>query len=156
MILPIIVRPCLPGPVPERPFAPGAVSCDRRAALDRGESLCRPDTWSGVSAPRLQSLPRRRVGGLDVPVASGSRARLLGLAYLDREEAGPGLLIPRCASVHSFGMRFELDLFFLDERDRPLAVRTRVPPRRLAWRRGAAAVLEVPSAEGGEFAAPRT
>ena len=122
----------------------------------RGESLCGPDAWAWVSAPRLQSLSRRRVWGLDVPVATGFRARLLGLAYLDPGAAGTGLLIPRCAGVHTFGMRFELDLLFLDGHDRPLAVRTRVPPRRLAWHRGAAAVLELPSPEGGEFAAPWT
>jgi uncharacterized membrane protein (UPF0127 family) len=102
-----------------------------------------------VTAPRLQRLPRRRVCGLSVPVATGTRARLLGLAGIEAEEAGAGLLIPRCASVHTFGMRFELDLFFLDRHDRPLAVCTRVPPRRLVRRRGAAAVLELPLWGGG-------
>jgi uncharacterized protein len=104
------------------------------------------------SAPRLDSLPRREVAGLEVPVAVGLRSRLLGLAYLDRSEAAPGLLIPRCASVHTFGMRFALDLVFLDEQGAPVAVRRDVPPRRLASHRGAAAVLEIPSGSGGEFA----
>jgi uncharacterized protein len=103
---------------------------------------------------RLHRLPRRRVHGHLVPVATGFRARLLGLAWLDAGEAGPGLLIPRCRAVHTFGMRFELDLIFLDRRGRPLAVRRRVPPRRFVSRCGAAAVLEIPSAEGGEFGAP--
>ncbi len=89
-------------------------------------------------------------------MARGYRARLLGLAWLEAAEAGPGLLIPRCAGVHTFGMRFELDLVFLDRHDRLLAVVPRVPPGRLVWRRGAAAVLEIPSAEGGEFATPAT
>ncbi len=101
---------------------------------------------------RLRTLPRRRVLGRLVPVASGPRGRLLGLAGLRRERAGVGLLIPRCASVHTFGMRFELDLVFLDREGRSLAVRRRVPPRRLVWHRGAAAVLELPSAPGGESA----
>ncbi|MDQ3725465.1 MAG: DUF192 domain-containing protein [Actinomycetota bacterium] len=87
------------------------------------------------------------------PAATGFRERLLGLSRRDRSEAGPGLLIPRCASVHTFGMRFELDLFFLDGEGRILAVRRRVPPRRVVWHRGAAAVLEIPAAEGGESAA---
>jgi hypothetical protein len=90
------------------------------------------------------------------PRADAFRDRLLGLAWRDRSEAGPGLLIPRCASVHTFGMRFELDLFFLDSAGRVIGVRRRVPPRRVVWCRGAAAVLEIPSGEGGEFAAPRT
>ena len=90
-----------------------------------------------------------------MPVARGFRSRLLGLAGLELSEARPGLLIPRCASVHTFGMRFELDLIFLDADDRPLAVRLAVPPRRLVWERGAAAVLEVPAGQGGEFVEPR-
>jgi uncharacterized membrane protein (UPF0127 family) len=105
-----------------------------------------------MTAVRLRKLPRRRVCGRAVAVATGFRARLLGLAGLTSGQAGPGLLIPRCASVHTFGMRFELDLVFLDRRQRPLVVRRRVPPRRLVWHPGAAAVLEIPSQQGGESA----
>lgn len=103
-------------------------------------------------ARRLDRLPRRRVCGREVPVAIGRRARLLGLAGLAPAQAGPGLLLPRCASVHTFGMRFALDLVFLDGGGAVLAVRRGVPPRRLAWRRGAEAVLELPAA-GGEIVA---
>ena len=83
-------------------------------------------------------------------MATGPRARLLGLSGLSREAVPDGLLIPRCASVHTFGMRFALDLVFLDGRGRPVALRRSVPPRRLVWHRGAAAVLELPPAAGGE------
>jgi uncharacterized membrane protein (UPF0127 family) len=103
-----------------------------------------------VRGDRFHGLPRRRVGGLLVPVATGSRARLLGLAWLDRERAGPGLLIPRCASVHTVGMRFALDLYFLDREGAIQAIRREVPPRRLAWCRGADSVLEIPCRPGGE------
>ena len=71
-----------------------------------------------------------------------------GLAFRAREEAGAGLLIPRCASVHTFGMRFALDVYFLDRDGRVLAVHRRVPPRRVLWHRGARKVLEIPSATG--------
>jgi uncharacterized membrane protein (UPF0127 family) len=110
----------------------------------------------GTGGERLSSLPRHRVLGRDVPLARGYRARLFGLAGLRREQAGAGLLLPRCASVHTFGMRFRLDLVFLDSRGRPLAVRFGVRPCRLAWHRGAAAVLEIPSPQGGESAARGT
>jgi uncharacterized membrane protein (UPF0127 family) len=105
-------------------------------------------------ASRLARLPRRRLGVGEVRVASGFRARLLGLALLSRERAGAGLLIPRCASVHTFGMRFALDLYFLDGEGRVLFVHRGVPPRRLRSCRGARAVLEIPAAQGGEFAPP--
>jgi len=95
--------------------------------------------------PRLRSLPRRTVLDREVPVAVGFRSRLLGLSHLNVSDAGPGLLITRCSSVHTFGMRFALDLIFLDEAGGTVALWRAVPPRRLAACRGAAAVLEVPS-----------
>lgn len=90
----------------------------------------------------------------DFPVADSFRTRLRGLAWRDRAQAGPGLLIPRCSSVHTFGMRFELDIYFLNRDRRVLAVRRRVPPRRVLWHRGAAAILEIPSPQGGEISPP--
>lgn len=104
-------------------------------------------------APRLRRLPVATVLGREVPVAAGFRARLLGLARLDRDEAGAGLLIPHCSSVHTFGMRFALDLYFFDDRGDPIAVHRGVPPRRLAFVRGTKAVLEIPARQGGEFSA---
>ena len=72
-------------------------------------------------------------------------SRLLGLAHLDSGAAGPGLLIPRCRCVHTFGMRFALDLVFLDDASQPVSVRHRVLPRRIAVQRRARAVLELPA-----------
>jgi uncharacterized membrane protein (UPF0127 family) len=94
---------------------------------------------------RLSSAPLQVISGNEVPVAVGIRARLLGLALLDREAAGPGLLIPRCAAVHTFGMRFALDIYFLGSGDEILDVRRGVPPRRFVAHRGAVAVLEIPA-----------
>ena len=88
------------------------------------------------------------------PVAKDFRTRLRGLSRRNRAEAGPGLLIPRCSSVHTFGMRFELDLYFLDREGLVISVRHSVSPRRVVWQRGAAAVLEIPSAQGGEISPP--
>ncbi|HYQ77998.1 MAG TPA: DUF192 domain-containing protein [Solirubrobacterales bacterium] len=90
------------------------------------------------------------------PIAKSFRTRLRGLSWRDRADAGPGLLIPRCASVHTFGMRFALDVYFLDRDGRVLHVRRRVPPRRVLWHRGARKVLEIPSPEGGETEGIRT
>jgi uncharacterized protein len=97
-----------------------------------------------------------RHGPHPVPVAKGFRTRLRGLAFRDREAAGPGLLLPHCASVHTFGMRFELDVYFLDGEGRVLSVRYRVPPNRVLWHLGARKILETPSAQGGETEGSRT
>lgn len=89
-------------------------------------------------------------------MAAGPLARLFGLSRLDRGAAGAGLLIPRCASVHTFGMRFALDLVFLDGDRRPVSFRRAVPPRRIAFDRRASAVLELPCSEGAEPAGARS
>ena len=78
-------------------------------------------------------------------MAATLRSRLLGLALLDRDRAGPGLLIPCCRSIHTFGMRFALDVVFLDATGAPITGRQRVPRRRLLREPRAAAVLEVPA-----------
>ncbi|MFN8161502.1 MAG: DUF192 domain-containing protein [Solirubrobacterales bacterium] len=85
--------------------------------------------------------------GLRVPVADRPVARLLGLAFLERGRAGPGLLIPRCRSVHTVGMRFALDVHFLDADLAPVRSRLGVRPGRLLACRNARAVLELPAPE---------
>jgi uncharacterized membrane protein (UPF0127 family) len=101
-----------------------------------------------AAAKRLRRLPRAVVRGVEVPVAIDRRARFLGLAHLDRSQAGPGLLIPRCRSVHTFGMRFRIDLVFLDCTGGAIRIDRGMPACRLLLCRGAAAVLELPA--GGE------
>jgi len=82
-----------------------------------------------------------------VPVASTWRSRLLGLALLRREAAG-GLLIPRCRSVHTIGMRFPLDLHFLDAEGSTVSLRRAVPPGRVVREPRARSVLEIASRPG--------
>jgi uncharacterized membrane protein (UPF0127 family) len=94
---------------------------------------------------RFRGLEWIEVIGLEVPVASAFPSRFLGLALLPRERAGAGLLIPRCRSVHTFGMRFRLDVLFLDPQGTVIEARWDVPPRRIVRCPGAAAVLELPS-----------
>jgi uncharacterized membrane protein (UPF0127 family) len=96
-------------------------------------------------APRLYRLPTATVLDQEVRVATGLRDRLLGLAFLDRGQAGPGLLIPRCSSIHTFGMRFALDIYFLDEDGAAIEERRRVPRGQVARCSRAAAVVELPS-----------
>ena len=81
---------------------------------------------------------------MEVLVARSWGTRLLGLA-LRREAPAHALLIPRCRSVHTFGMRFALDLIWLDARGRVIRVDRDVPPGRFRGCRRAAAVLEAPA-----------
>jgi uncharacterized protein len=80
-------------------------------------------------------------------VARGFRARVLGLAF--RRSAGEPLCIPRCRSVHTAGMRFAIDVVFLDRDGRVLRVAASVRPWRLVSCRAAAAVVETAAGEAG-------
>ena len=79
-------------------------------------------------------------------VAGNPRKRAQGL--LGRDGIDGALLIPKTRSVHSLGMRFDLDVAFLDGDDRVIKVIS-LPRRRIAapvW--GARSVIE---AEAGSF-----
>jgi uncharacterized protein len=93
---------------------------------------------------RFRRLPTADVASRRVPVAVTLLSRLLGLALLRAERAGDGLLIPRCRSVHTFGMRFAIHVVFLDAALDPVAVRGGVPPNRVLHEPRAAAVIELP------------
>ena len=87
---------------------------------------------SAEACPRLDGLPGRDLpGGLRVAEASSRAARMKGLARLDEMPATTALHIPRCRSVHTFTMRFPLDLIWLDKAGRVVRVDPQVPPRRL-------------------------
>ena len=80
---------------------------------------------------------------LGTHVARGFWERLLGLAWSRSPRAG-ALLLPRCRSVHTFGMRFALDLFWLDARGEIVRVDRGVRPWRIVRCAGARSVIEVP------------
>jgi uncharacterized membrane protein (UPF0127 family) len=90
----------------------------------------------------------RRLGddaGPSVYVAESRRARLLGLAGLSEAPHQSALLIANCSTVHTFGMRFHIDVLFLDEHCEVIGERRHLGPGRMVCQRGARAVLEFPS-----------
>jgi uncharacterized membrane protein (UPF0127 family) len=90
---------------------------------------------------------RSLAGGGRLLVARTYRQRLLGLAGLAALPEGHGLLLPGCASVHTVGMRFSLDVGFLDPHGRVIGVVRELRPWRLAACRGAAAAIETRAGE---------
>jgi len=88
-----------------------------------------------------------------IRLAKTFRARLVGLALRreppDHALPDHALLLPRTRAIHTFGMRFALDLYWLDARGALVRVDRAVPPRRLRRCAGAAAVLEVPVRRAG-------
>jgi len=92
-------------------------------------------------------------GGLLVLEATSFSSRLLGLALLAELPACTALLISPCRSVHTFGMRFALDLLFLDADWSVIRRVDFVAPRRVVRCRTARAVLETRAGEAASFVA---
>jgi uncharacterized protein len=59
--------------------------------------------------------------------------RVQGWLKRNSVEPGEGLLICPCASIHTLGMRFAMDVAFLDRRGRVLKLVPEVGPARLVW-----------------------
>ena len=59
-------------------------------------------------------------------------------------EPGAGLWIAPCEAVHSFGMKFAIDVVYLDRKKRVRKVRKEMVPRRLSACLTAHSVLELP------------
>jgi len=80
--------------------------------------------------------------GLQLRRAASIGERFTGL--IGRPPLGPaeGLVFERCDAVHTFAMRFPIDVVFLDRSGRVLRVAERLRPWRIAWTPGAHTVIE--------------
>ena len=109
---------------------------------------------SSEACPRLDGLPGRELtGGFRVAEANSRAARMKGLAKLDAMPEQLALHIPRCRSVHTFTMRFPLDLIWLGKDGQVVRVDPAVPPRRLKFCFGARSVIEANAGTADHFVA---
>ena len=94
----------------------------------------------------VKNLTRERCIGDRVRLADRWWSRLRGLLGRGPLETGEGLLLAPCRAVHMFGMRYPLDVAFLDGTGAVVAVyHSLAPGSRPRWHRRAALALEVPA-----------
>lgn len=107
--------------------------------------------WQSVYAfsmrrVRIVNASRGSVLAEEAEVAETPSARRRGLLGRDSLPEGGGLLIVPCRQVHSFGMRFAVDVVFLDRALKVIRAVREFPPGRLSplvFR--SRAVLELPA-----------
>jgi uncharacterized protein len=80
-----------------------------------------------------------------VKVATSLLARSIGLLGHASLPAGEGLWLKPCTSVHTFFMRFTIDVLFVDRNGVALSKATLSPWRISRWERRAEGVLELPA-----------
>ena len=113
------------------------------------------DRITGQFSPSrpLKPNPRLRIWNLTrqvaladcVEVADNGAARRKGLLGRDGLPGGEGIWIVPCESVHTFWMKFPIDLVYLDRAKKVKKVKSGVPPWRLSACLSAHSVLEFAS-----------
>ncbi|HWH94646.1 MAG TPA: DUF192 domain-containing protein [Baekduia sp.] len=106
-----------------------------------------------TAAQRFEGLAQQQLpGGLVLFGAFNWAARRDGLSDLDDLPTDWGLHLRPCRAVHMQGMRFALDLVWLDRRGRPVKVTRGLAPGRFAACLRARSVVEVAEGQGPRFA----
>ena len=92
----------------------------------------------------MRNQTRDTVLGDAVDVADSSETRRTGLLKHERLEPGHGLWIVPCESVHTFFMKFAIDLVYVGKDKKVRKVRHAVPAWRLSMCLTARSILELP------------
>lgn len=65
-------------------------------------------------------------------IADTFLSRAMGLLGKKGLDEGQGLIITRCSSIHTFFMRFKIDVAFLDRNNKVVALANSLAPARIA------------------------
>ena len=77
---------------------------------------------------RVVNESRQSVLGGRIRIADTMRARLRGFLFRGKPASGEGLLLAPCKGVHMYGMRFPLDVLFIDEAGCVIATHANLAP----------------------------
>ena len=66
-------------------------------------------------------------------VADSMGSRLIGLMFAKAPKNSDGLLLDPCNSIHTFFMRYALDVVFLGKDNRVVKILRNVKPWRMTW-----------------------
>jgi uncharacterized membrane protein (UPF0127 family) len=78
-------------------------------------------------------------------IADTSQKRRTGLLKHDRLPKGEGLWIVPCEGVHTFGMKFAIDVLYLNKKRIVIKLRPNMVQRRVSFCLTAHSVLELPA-----------
>lgn len=109
------------------------------------KSFLTPLLRSGGTSFALANTRHDRIVARTLLTAFDSKSRRQGLLGRDSLPDGSALIIAPSPAIHTFFMRFAIDVAFVAKDGRVVKVRAAVPPRRIAvaWR--AFAVIELPA-----------
>ncbi len=81
----------------------------------------------------------------DARVADNFFTRLIGLLLSAPLKTGEGLVIEHCNSIHMIGMKFAIDVVFLDKKGQVVSLLESFPPGKVSrFYKGAQCCIELP------------
>lgn len=102
-----------------------------------------PHATGAAQSFRLQNTRNQQIVATHLMPAFDSASRRTGLLKYDTMPAGAAMIIAPCSAVHTFRMRFPIDVAFVAKDGRVLKVRHAVRPSRIAAAMRAFAVVEL-------------
>jgi hypothetical protein len=109
------------------------------------KSFLSPLLRSGATDHVLENVRTRRVVAAQLLTAFDSASRRQGLLGRDSLPADSALIVAPSSAVHTFFMRFAIDVAFVRRDGRVIKVRSTVRPGRLTASLRAFAVVELPA-----------
>ena len=78
-------------------------------------------------------------------IATSAKQRMIGLLSRRTFEAGEALIFPQCNAIHTYFMRFSIDVVFLDAHGIVVKMVEDLNPFHLAWAPHAQMTIELPA-----------
>lgn len=103
--------------------------------------------FTDKSDPGIEDIEGYKKNSLSILSTENMSERTSGLLKLPFLEKSEGLLINKCNSIHTFGMKYDLDIIYLDRRYNAVKLVEQIKPRRMSLCLFAKHTLELPSGE---------
>jgi uncharacterized membrane protein (UPF0127 family) len=82
---------------------------------------------------KVQVSHQNKILSKNILLAETFLSRLIGLMFKDKLVDADGLLIDPCRSIHTFFMKYSLDIVFLSEENKVIKIIRHMKPWRLSW-----------------------
>ncbi len=93
----------------------------------------------------IQNISQNNIIASEAKFATSFITRLKGLLGTKRLDKGKALVISPCSSIHTVGMKYAIDVVFLDTHDRIVKIINDMPAGKFSLCRDSSYVIELPA-----------
>lgn len=93
----------------------------------------------------VENVTNNNILACDAQIADTFFKRFKGLLGTKKLEHGKGLVIRPCNSIHTVGMKYDIDVLFIDKDDYVVKISAKMPACRIAVCQKSDCVIELPA-----------